>query len=640
MSQYTDFRVMAGKDGRWHVELCRRLLQQAAAAPTQRRFALWLREQKITDRPFLQFLLKLLDIRIGARVALGEAGRELVEEAGRAPADAGVPPPGGAAAAASPVEVDPFRQLLYDRMIELNGYLARFVFDEMGEGFLAPHEMFRRIGMVSYRGERPSMAQLEAWLKWMEWLGMMRTVGFRKQLTPRGRENWQAIKDVPVEELLGGAGALGVLAGLAEQDEEPGESVREAAEGEPPPEAPPEPAYLVAADLPPGTAVPVAEPPGARAQPAAVAAPAAGEPVEEQDEEEPPDFGPEHEPPPLADTGATPVRADEARPLSEEEREAIRELLGEQALAELEEQPPLRPDAAPAPAPAAPAAASEPAAPVRSPSAEEAVRASMDELAAATEALLGSLGGTGGQASTAVSAAAGGESGSSPPRAPAAARAQAAVAAGPPAASGGGDALRGAPGPPAPARTASPAAEAVVAAPAPIPAAAAAATDGLAQRAEIIAALWEMEPGRAPLSAADLGVSPAQPGYALFQLALLAALLEGAEPPPGALGLYRTLDAVGAVRGLFSGSLTVDQVLTPAEDEGAPGPPDNPHGRAIERLVYVPWLRRACTDRAVLERLRRNPARRAAELRALSGGALGRGAYWVEREMRRLGLWE
>ncbi|RME74059.1 MAG: hypothetical protein D6776_05935, partial [Planctomycetota bacterium] len=272
-TQLTDYQRLAGKDRRWHLELCARMLQQAAATPSQRRFATWLRKQKVSDRGFLQFLLRLLDIHVGPQVRLGEAGRELLEAAGGAGAG-GAPPPG----APLPSENDAFIEALYDRFVELNGYLVQFVFNELGEDFLAPGEMYRRIGSSAYAGERPGIGAFETWLQWLEWLGYLRTVGFRKQLTEKGREAWGQIRDVPVEELLGGAGTLGVLAGLGETETAP-------AANEPP--ATPEPAA-------PAAAAPAAE---------------TTAPVDEDEEEELPDFGPDGAPPEVAETGAGPAPA-------------------------------------------------------------------------------------------------------------------------------------------------------------------------------------------------------------------------------------------------------------------------------------------------------------------------------------------
>ncbi|RME70378.1 MAG: hypothetical protein D6776_11795 [Planctomycetota bacterium] len=159
-----------------------------------------------------------------------------------------------------------------------------------------------------------------------------------------------------------------------------------------------------------------------------------------------------------------------------------------------------------------------------------------------------------------------------------------------------------------------------------------------AARAEILAALWESAPGRRALTAHDLGIERAEQawGFTLFQLALAATLLEGEPPPPGGLGLYRALAEAGALRKLYAGKLTIDEVIEPPADLPLG---ENPHGRAIERLAYVPWLRRACRDRVLLTRLRADSAGRASRLRAACGGALHTGVHWVEREMRRLGVW-
>jgi hypothetical protein len=615
-TQLVDYQLVKGKDGRWHVEMCAKLLRQAADKPTQRKFAMWLRTEKINDRALLQFLLKLLDIQVGKKVELGEFGEELLQELGGA-APGGMPAPG----ALGPLENEPFLRLVFDRFVELNGYLVQFVFNEMADGFLALHEVYRRIGMSGFLAERPSMTAFEAWFEWMVFIGIMKTVGFRKQLTERGLECWEQLKDVPLEELLGGGGALGVLAGLSGDDDADEEAPAD------------EPSYIVAADLPENANTPVAASPGGAAT--TVAGAIAGD---EGFDEDMPDFGPQGGAPPADDVklpGLVPDARredDESRPLSEDEREAIRDLFGDDAIEELEGQDEDAGEASAAPEVAADGPESAPAggngAGAAAAAADAELQESIGAVSAAADALIAGLA-TPPPDSEADAQPTPPAAEVPPPAAPDAAPAEPAKAP-----------------PPRPAATTA----APARAPAPVSVTPAARAPGAtaaqsltpaerhADRVRAVASMWEVQEGRRPIQAKDVGVERADEawGYTLFQLCLAAVLMEGERPAPEGLPLFRTLTEVGALRQLYTGKLRIDDIIEPPADSEIG---QNPHGRAIERLAYVPWLRRACRDQSTLTRLAGDPDGRAARLRAACGGALGPGVYWVEREMQRLGVW-
>src|SRR5581483_6335177 len=74
---------------------------------------------------------------------------------------------------------DAFAKAVLERAVELHGYLAKFVFRELGGDFLAVTELYRRMSTSAFAGRRPSLPQFEAWVKWQEWLGGLQKVGFR-----------------------------------------------------------------------------------------------------------------------------------------------------------------------------------------------------------------------------------------------------------------------------------------------------------------------------------------------------------------------------------------------------------------------------------------------------------------------------
>jgi hypothetical protein len=100
------------------------------------------------------------------------------------------------------VAEDAFTKACAERICELNGYLSKFVFREIGADFLSTTELFRRIQTSAYQGRRPSVPQFETYVRWLEWLNLLRKVGFRHKATPAGREIGLFYKGSPDEELL------------------------------------------------------------------------------------------------------------------------------------------------------------------------------------------------------------------------------------------------------------------------------------------------------------------------------------------------------------------------------------------------------------------------------------------------------
>ena len=56
---------------------------------------------------------------------------------------------------------------------------------EIGDGYLAVSEIYRRIGTSAFGGRRPSMPQFETWVKWAEWLGGIEKIVVRVQAPGR-----------------------------------------------------------------------------------------------------------------------------------------------------------------------------------------------------------------------------------------------------------------------------------------------------------------------------------------------------------------------------------------------------------------------------------------------------------------------
>jgi hypothetical protein len=554
-------------------------------------------------------------------VTLGEVGIELAAEAAKAPpvplppvpeaakAKAGAGPSKGPAPGAKdakekeppPLLKDPFKEALFDRFVELNGYLARFVFVEIGEGFLALNEVTQRVLSSLYRGSRPLSASLQAWFKWMEFLGYLKLVGFRHKLSEVGLEALSYLKEIPEEELV----EKGALAALPLDDSAPADTRK----------------FLTAEELGAG---PNTEPPAAAPVGAGVsAAPPASAEEAGSDEEDAPDFGPDAPPPVLDDEeggaaspplsrGSAAQKSDEVEEeeeISEEEEEAIRELFGEV------HRPPPKPQAAASAAPqnegVSPASPAEGEA--RGPGVAPAPRKPFPE---------------------AVEGPPPGKPEAPAPLAHAAALAEKTVAAEAPAEEAAQAAAAA-----APARApAAPAGEMDrLFSPPLLPAGGAGLSVSRAERVDILAAHWEVAPGRRPLSAADLGLTTERArgrrALALFYLLAAAILLEA--EAPFALKMATLRDLGGLVENVFERDWSLERVLE------ALGLLDGPReiGPVEERLLHLPRLKRALSKKDALAALDRAVDERTEALRRLSGYAVAGGAYWVEREMRRLGLW-
>lgn len=597
-TQFLDFSLTPNKDARWHFDLCRKILRLVKQeAPSQRRFALWLRQNQIYDRAFLTFVLKLCDVKVAASVTIGEAGEDLLQAAAKSPSAPPVAEPPGAkksgGAAPAPPKKDPFAEGLFDRFVELNGYLARFVFCEIADGFLATTEMTQRVGSAIYHGERPGAAALVAWATWMEWLGYLKFIGFkgagRYKLAERGIDAWRYLKEMPEEELLE-KGALASLAGIAED-----EAAEQRADTR---------KFLTAEELGAG---PNSEGP-ALLSGADEDAGGGGEDAEDE-EEGGVDFGPE----------GAPLEAAEEKPAPEPKPGAD----GWIPLPETRAAPPLRrASAPPKPAPA------EDESPISGED-EEAIKELFGEVHPAAKPRADKL------SERNPLSKPGWKVEARPP--------EPAPAAAPPDASALADnAARAEARNEVAAKAAherrEPAREKVTLAPQhPEPAA---GTGFRATEIDLLAAQWEHAPGRRPLSAREVGLvggfSNGREGFALFALTAAAILLEADAAFAPKMAALRDLARARALESLFDENAPLEKVLETLgllEGEREIGPVE-------ERLLHLARLRRALRKKDVLEPLAREPAdRRAAAIRELSGHALGAGAFWVEREMRRLGIW-
>lgn len=253
MAQLVDFATLAEKSKDWHLSFVREVLEHVATeSPSERKYSKWIRERKVFDRKFLAFCERFLGFprQPGQAPALSEVGRDLwdsLQKARRkiaeetekaqkkaqakldlppngpipAPGRRAAPPPraanpedeldeekafgnGGPGGDAAPATLasDSFQKELLDRFVELHGYLARFVLGEIGDGYLAVSELYRRVGTSAYAGRRPSMPQFETWVRWGEWLGAIEKIGFRHRATAAGRDLGKYLKSLPESELL------------------------------------------------------------------------------------------------------------------------------------------------------------------------------------------------------------------------------------------------------------------------------------------------------------------------------------------------------------------------------------------------------------------------------------------------------
>ena len=165
---------------------------------------------------------------------------------------------------------DPFRDALFDRIVELSGYLCKYTFCQIADanGFLSVSEMYQRVQRASYAGTAITNPSFLNWVKWMEFLGRFKQVGFRHKLTETGIEGYRYLEGLDDADLLGGQGALSLLAGLGEEESEEDAGESEGGASKP---------YLTAEELGAGSgeeAVPVALPPAG--QPSGAAASGGG----------------------------------------------------------------------------------------------------------------------------------------------------------------------------------------------------------------------------------------------------------------------------------------------------------------------------------------------------------------------------
>ncbi|MFC1707831.1 hypothetical protein ACFL59_13630, partial [Planctomycetota bacterium] len=533
--------------------------------------------------------------------------------------------------------------------------------------------MYQRVQRASYAGARPTSASFNSWLRWMEILGYLKQVGFRHTFTEAGIEGYDYLKGLDDGDLLGGRGALSLLAGLGEDEE--GES-----------EAPPAKPYLTAEELgagpdtATGEALPKAEPPGGIPQSAAAA------PDSDLDDElDGSDFGPQHEvpevPPELAEEfgtvdGASPAESSHpASPtveqaeadLSEDEEDAIRDLFGDEALEEIRPKKPDEPKVAEAGIGdeelyATLDALQLPAAVGEVTHLEDATVATPDTAAAGqlaeteeTPACASHV--EPGPSEQPSEASSPGEEAaeepqeeqqgveeqqpvSDPSAVPVTARAEPKPGSGPRAATERRKTATATEptGPPRPA----PSPERKRHRPLAVALEPSSEAISSSRNNDLLAAMWETGEGRHPLTASTLGldaddVTEGTRSFCLFRLALAGVLLEGPGSAATKLGLYRRLQAVQALENSFFLDWTVDRTLEALgliEPSAEVAP-------CVERLIHLPRLKRAFNDTEALAQLdTMGEEARPVFLSELSGYSLLGGAYWVDREMRRLGLWQ
>jgi hypothetical protein len=219
MAQLLEFHVIPEKPGPFHLDFIKDLIRYVASEkPRQRKFAKWWKKQRIYSRDLIKFLLKISGIRAGKITKLDNFGEELLEElqaSEKAKAEAmekmleeAEKTPQRRFVTAQELmdekkeSEDPFLEILFDRFTELNGYMAKFVFAEIGDAFVALPELMRRVQSNMYHGERPNLTSLENWLCWMDWIGYVKLVGFRYKLTETGMRGLEYLKEIPEEELL------------------------------------------------------------------------------------------------------------------------------------------------------------------------------------------------------------------------------------------------------------------------------------------------------------------------------------------------------------------------------------------------------------------------------------------------------
>ncbi|MHC4389848.1 MAG: hypothetical protein ACYS22_00860 [Planctomycetota bacterium] len=623
MADLPEFQVVKGKDARFHLGICRKLVSHVGTTkPTQRKFATWLREVGINERSFLQFLVKLLDIKVGKKVVLGDAGEELFDATRQAakPVRQTIAGPGQTAPPPPPAE-DPFKKAIFDRFVELGGYLCKHVFSDMAEagGFLSEGEMWQRVQRSGFLGARPTNASFRSWVEWMKFLDCFKPIGFRLKLTEDvGGAAYRYLTELDDDDLIGGHGALGMLAGLGDDEDE--------ADEDPVAAAVKTKGYVTAEEL--GTADAAAPVPVLP-----VVAPSATGMGFDDDEDEfdDADFGPQHAAPEVDPSlsaefgvaheavGVLPARAlppaskeDENAPLSEDEEDAIRELFGDEAVDEIRPPEGIGSDAL-----------SDTLGKLTQDMAE--LEGEFDELE--TEAAVLEEPGTKKPEPEEATAEVEAETEPDPePEAPAPVPVPAAAA----------PAVRSKKRrPAAPVKERPAVASPRAAIPDSFPGMGAVVSVGA-----LLASSWEHQDGRCPIGAQDLGLSreelkPGTGPFFLFRLAIAALVFDASGTAAEKLGFLDRLSEARVLENVFFLDWTVDRVL----EELKLADPKRPLPPFAERLIQLPRLRRALVDQDPLPSLAGlDPERRAAALDRALGRALGAASPWVEREAARLGL--
>lgn len=171
---------------------------------------------------------------------------------------------------------DKARDLLTERLWEVNPLLFKSVIEYLKERVYSRDELIKYLHSFAYRGKQPTRPQLEAWLHLALGLRLLKMVGIALDLDDRGKAFLERAAELDVEEFLAevsegedGAGGAG-----GEPGDEPVEAADDAGEGAP------EDATDASADAGPGAdAAPPARAPAKPSARPAPARPAASEPA-------------------------------------------------------------------------------------------------------------------------------------------------------------------------------------------------------------------------------------------------------------------------------------------------------------------------------------------------------------------------
>lgn len=239
--QFLDYKLVEGWPNDRYLDFLREYLQFLKTGPSKRKYQKWFRIKKLFNREAIDFFNRLVGVKVGRRIVFDEIGQELLEEIDKVKSDAELDYgptmtedgrrilaiDAETVARAREAGESDFNTLLFDRFVELNGYLCKFVLAALDEGFLAENELMQRIQSGIFHGDRPNLTQLKHWVRWMLILGMMSKVGFRLKLSAQGQESAEYIKGVPDEELLEGGGGDDDDDDDDDEDDEPVEKVIE-----------------------------------------------------------------------------------------------------------------------------------------------------------------------------------------------------------------------------------------------------------------------------------------------------------------------------------------------------------------------------------------------------------------------------